>query len=737
MGAAPTYTGTAYFPNQSTPIFCDASAETNDVWVVNPDNDTVTIISSSIDVNLVKSHTVTREITTGYEAPTSVTRAGILYAVTYRDDDKVVFFNTTGDTIYAIDTGHGTQPVASVYSGNFLYVSLYGSGEVVKVNTRSRTISARLEVGDKPKAMALKDSRLLVTRFISPSTHGEVYDININAGMTLTRTITVNKVLVGDDIDHGAGVPNFLSGIVISSDGLTAYVSSTKANIERGTRVGSTNSQALDGDNTVRPMLAVLDLVNNRDSNVDPNSREGTLDLDNGADPSYVSYLANPDIRVTALQGNDLLVTFNAQNNSSAQFSTGGAPQGMCSTRRTLYVKNFTSRTVSAIDVAAYLDSGSLQQTREEISTVTTEVLSAQEKEGLQIFYKSSIPEMGPEGYMSCASCHADGGQDGQVWDMTAMGEGIRNTISLNGSSGTRFGLLHWSQNFNEVQDFEFQLVAMNEGEGLSLQSDGGSGYLASRTIGQSPLSFVTTGLSVDLDALSAYVSSLGRDTVKRSPYRDNTGALTTAAGRGRVVFDSAVGGQPTCASCHSGPAYRDGTGHDVGTITTASGNTQGATLAAVRTPTLIELWDSAPYFHNGSAATLSDVLATGAHVRAFEGSDEADLIEYLLSIDREAYITDGADFATETFATNPSAYTNVGALESTANITIRGIADGQYVIKLFDDTTNTVLFNGSITFTDSNASIITSVPVGTTFTGRYLGPNPPATIVSLFGVTI
>jgi hypothetical protein len=98
---------------------------------------------------------------------------------------------------------------------------------------------------------------------------------------------------------------------------------------------------------------------------------------------------------------------------------------------------------------------------------VQNEVLSAEEKLGLEIFYHSSQPEMGIEGYMSCASCHAGGGHDGRTWDITSLGEGIRNTISLNGSSGTRFGALHWSSNFDEIQDFELQIEELNGGTGL------------------------------------------------------------------------------------------------------------------------------------------------------------------------------------------------------------------------------------------------------------------------------
>ena len=47
------------------------------------------------------------------------------------------------------------------------------------------------------------------------------------------------------------------------------------------------------------------------------------------------------------------------------------------------------------------------------------------------------------------------------------MGEGLRNTISLRGRAGMAQGFLHWSGNFDEVQDFEGQIRALAGGTGL------------------------------------------------------------------------------------------------------------------------------------------------------------------------------------------------------------------------------------------------------------------------------
>lgn len=627
---APSFDGDAYYPNQSSQLACEPEVDNGNVWVVNPDNDSITIIDRNTDASTFEvTHTVIGEVNLSYETPTSVTKLGSDFVVTHRDDDKVVIYSAAGIPVRTIDTGYGTQPESSIAVNGMLYVALYGSGEIISIDSTNWAIIQRLTVGPTPKAMAAFNNRLLVTRFISNSEYGEIYDIDLSSGLSLTRIIQANKVLVEDDQDHGSGIPNYLSSIVISSDASIAYVTANKVNVDRGSQ---RNGLPLDGDNTVRPIMIILDLVNNCDSNIDPTTRENTIDLDNGADPSGVTFLANSNIRVHSLRGNDVVVVQNLIANTSAQFNVGSAPMSMCTTLRTLYVKNFAGRSVSAIDVSGFMYDGSLSPTIEEIPTVTTEAMTGQELRGLTVFYASLIPEMGPEGYMSCSSCHFGGGGDGVVWDISSMGEGFRNTISLTGTSGTRFGNLHWSANFDQVQDFEIQMENLNGGEGLI------PGITFNN---QSPLDYDTSTQNADLDALAAYIESLGKDTVKRSPHRDYIGELTESAARGRDLFYA-----DSCEQCHAGSAFRDGLTHDVGTIVGTSGSRLGGILDAIRTPTLIELWESAPYFHDGSAATLSDVLNRGTHTRNLSTQDEIDLIAFLNSIDRSDFIDDSAVFS-------------------------------------------------------------------------------------------
>ena len=103
-------------------------------------------------------------------------------------------------------------------------------------------------------------------------------------------------------------------------------------------------------------------------------------------------------------------------------------------------------------------------------------------------------------------------------------------------------------------------------------------------------------------------------------------------AERGRIIFDR------TCASCHIGASGTDNNG---GTLHPPSDTgVDGAYAArtankAYRTTPLRGLWQHAPYFHDGSAATLADVVAHYNRVRklGLTAEEERNLVEYLKSL--------------------------------------------------------------------------------------------------------
>jgi cytochrome c peroxidase len=105
---------------------------------------------------------------------------------------------------------------------------------------------------------------------------------------------------------------------------------------------------------------------------------------------------------------------------------------------------------------------------------------------------------------------------------------------------------------------------------------------------------------------------------------------LSPAAQRGRKLFLSETVG---CAKCHPPPLYTDLKPHSVGT----GKFDQQADI--FYTPTLIEVWRTAPYLHDGSAATLRDVVLTHnagdqrGHTSQLTTNEVDDLVWYLKSM--------------------------------------------------------------------------------------------------------
>jgi cytochrome c5 len=126
--------------------------------------------------------------------------------------------------------------------------------------------------------------------------------------------------------------------------------------------------------------------------------------------------------------------------------------------------------------------------------------------------------------------------------------------------------------------------------------------------------------VSSKLPALRAYQHSLP------APAPPAGSVDTAIAERGRAVFDRA------CASCHvggSGTDNNNGTLHPPAETGVNGAYAERTANKAYRTTPLRALWQHAPYFHDGSAATLADVVAHYNRVRklGFTPEQERDLV--------------------------------------------------------------------------------------------------------------
>jgi mono/diheme cytochrome c family protein len=105
------------------------------------------------------------------------------------------------------------------------------------------------------------------------------------------------------------------------------------------------------------------------------------------------------------------------------------------------------------------------------------------------------------------------------------------------------------------------------------------------------------------------------------------------AAERGRSVFE----GQGQCATCHSGETFTDANTllHEPSEVPTDPTHAERSATRMYRTTPLRGVWQHPPYFHDGSAPTLPDVVerydaASGLGLTA---EQKADLVEYLKSL--------------------------------------------------------------------------------------------------------
>jgi len=266
----------------------------------------------------------------------------------------------------------------------------------------------------------------------------------------------------------------------------------------------------------------------------------------------------------------------------------GNGPRAVVAMQGYAYVAEFFSDSVATVDLT----------TRSLGSPISLTVAApgGPERKGERLFHDATICH---QGWQSCASCHPDGRVDGLNWDLLNDGPGNpKNTKSL--------------------------LLCGQTPPAMSLG------------IRETAEQAVRSGLRHILFAKRPESEAVAIDTYLRSLQpmpspRLVNGSLTRSALRGKALFESARTG---CFTCHPPGLLTDLRSYDVGTR--GSYDKAGDRFD---TPTLVELWRTAPYLHDGSAPTVRDVLTTRnphdlhGHTSKLSHREFDDLCAYLLSL--------------------------------------------------------------------------------------------------------
>lgn len=618
----------AFAPRESSTIIRLEGGDNERIVVVSPDSNEVTLIERNDE-----TFKVLRRIKT-MKNPRTLSQQGDWLLVTCQDDDALQALSLSGTEALTLTFDYGSRPYGVVVAKDKIYVTLQAKGQVAEVAFDGKlapTLVKLHEVVKDARGIALlPDGRLAVSRWRSPADRGVVAALEPSTGKVELWSLQFDPQKPSDT--EIGGVPNYLNQLLVSPTGQVMVLPSLQANIRDGL---AKSGLPLRDDTTLRGIVSQILLPSGKEDFQRRRQFDSRGFFSSGVFSSRGDYLF-----VTA-RGGRIVERVDMLSNSRAGtiFDTGFAPEGvtLSTDDRFLYVNAYLSRQVVVFDVRSF---DTLPKAVAKLAIPTQEPLTPVLLKGKQLFNDSSDPRLSKENYIACAHCHLEGDSDHLIWDFTQRGEGLRNTISMLGRKGAGDGPIHWSGNFDEIHDFEHDIRQEFGGKGLMTDEQFNQGT-RNTTLGDPK-----AGVSADLDAMAAYITSLA--THRRSPFRAKDGSLTDAATRGKALF---VSNELGCTTCHKGDRLTDSAFtkpqepllHDVGTLKPSSGKRLNQTLTGIDTPTLHGVWDSAPFLHDGSAMTLKDVLTThnkgDKHGKTSQLTPTQldDLIAYLRSLDGKA----------------------------------------------------------------------------------------------------
>lgn len=509
----------------------------------------------------------------------------------------------TGRINWSIRLGH--TPMAPVLSpdGSTLYVCNRFNNSVSVINLADRRQTASIPVVREPVAAALTpDGKTLAVANHLPA--GRADSDSISAAVSLIDTLS-HRVSATITLPNGS---TSLRGLAISPEGEFAYVTHVLAHYQLPTTQlerGWMNTAALSIVDLTKSRLVntvVLDEPDRgaanpwavqctADGKFIAVTHAGTHDL------SLIDRAALHDklARVAAGQRVSDVTSRPEDVPSDLGFLTGlrrrlalpgNGPRGLAIVANQAYVTQYFTDSLASVS----LDLGHPAQASS--IPLGPEIPLTTARKGEMFFNDASLCF---QQWQSCASCHPDARTDGLNWDL--MNDGIgnpKNTRSM--------------------------LYAHRRGPMMAL------GIRQSAEVAvRAGIKYIQFANRPDADAaaIDEYLKTLRPEP---SPYLVN-GRLSDAATRGEKVFESAG-----CLGCHSGELTTNFQKYD---LKTGTGIDKDKPFS---TPTLVEIWRTAPYLHDGRSATMMDVLTVDnpgnlhGNTARLSKSELSDLAEFILS---------------------------------------------------------------------------------------------------------
>lgn len=260
----------------------------------------------------------------------------------------------------------------------------------------------------------------------------------------------------------------------------------------------------------------------------------------------------------------------------------GIAPRSIVQADGKMYVSAYFSDEVDIVDLAAKKCVGSIE--------LGPKVEMTQARKGQMFFGDAGLCF---QQWQSCATCHPDARVDALNWDL--MNDGLGNP-----------------KNAKSMYKAHFTPPTMISG----IRPD-------AEACVRKGIRHIQFAVRPDADAccIDEFMKAM---VAVPSPYLVN-GQLSEKAKLGEAVFKKAK-----CDVCHSGEFFTDMQMHDVKTRAEFDRRDDWDT------PTLLEVWRTGPYMHDGRYVTMKEVFTAGKHeLQEVQLTEEEidQLVEYVMSL--------------------------------------------------------------------------------------------------------
>ncbi|HEY1814012.1 MAG TPA: di-heme oxidoredictase family protein [Kofleriaceae bacterium] len=607
------------------------SADGTRLYVVNADADSISAIDTS-ERTLIATFQLAPPPAAGSDG--SYTPSVMPRALALSSDGGTLY--ATGERsglLYAIDLASSTQTSVAVCSepigvvtdgaGN-AYVACSQDRLVAKVTNMQ--VAGTVSVAGEPWALAwLPDGTLLATLFLGPG----AAQLDPNAMAVLATWTIPDTAPRGDPrLAHGQVRGIYDAAMRPTSD----EVWFTHAML--GT---DTAQPTLDFERTAFPSISIA---------TGSGAYSVTLSTDAqdvpGIDGSFGDVVSGPHAIAFTSDGSlALMVDTNSEDvlvvggdhteHSLVRPLPGHMPEGIAISPDDThaYVDERNTGDIAVLDIGS---DGTVAVDGAPIPRLTTDPMPTQLRLGQQLFYSANSDEypITTNHWVACATCHMEGRSDAVTWKFA---QGPRDTPT-NAGGMTNTGFLFRTADRNQVQDY-WKTIDVEQGGDFD------------------PATQATL-----LDAIAAYVN-----LAIPLPVPPATDPMMVA--RGEELFDDPTVG---CSGCHNGPRFTDSGMydptldltqptcgsppaapcvllHDVGTCNTGAYpdvmhddiDNDPRAACMFDTPSLSGVWSTPPYLHDGTAATLMDVLEQTrgkmGDITGLSAADEAALVEYLRSL--------------------------------------------------------------------------------------------------------